>query len=180
MTIICIISRRVISCISGDLGLMLSVWIEIPQIFINRGRIHSNGNHSTWSLLSVIWNSQFQGKVNYLDINLSWRLVQGVTPITGIIISVRRHLYIELCPNNQTFGINFKVCVCQYGVLHKAFHPQKMTSTVYWCIASKLKAPRNLYWMSNMFLWVEVFLFLVCYHIVPKRHSQLDYEWNGL
>ena len=29
---------------------------------------------------------------------------------------------------------------------------QGATSTVYWCIASKLKAPRNFYWMSNMFL----------------------------
>ena len=54
------------------------------------------------------------------------------------------------------------------------------TSTVYWCIASKLKAPRNFYWMTNMFLWVEIFLFFVCYHVVPKRHSQLDYELNGL
>ena len=52
------------------------------------------------------------------------------------------------------------------------------TSTVYWCIASKLKAARNLYWMSNMFLWLEIFLFFVCYHVVPKRHSQLDYELN--
>ena len=55
-----------------------------------------------------------------------------------------------------------------------------LTSTVYWCIASKLKAPWNFYWMSNMFLWVEIFLFFVCYHVVPKRHSQLDYELNGL
>ena len=54
------------------------------------------------------------------------------------------------------------------------------TSTVYWCIASKLKAPRNFYWMSNMFLWVEIFIFIVCYHVVSKRHSQLDYELNGL
>ena len=54
------------------------------------------------------------------------------------------------------------------------------TSTVYWCIASKSKAPWNFYWMSNMFLWVEIFLFFVCYHVVPKRHSQLDYELNGL
>ena len=53
------------------------------------------------------------------------------------------------------------------------------TSTVYWCFASKLKAPRNFYWMSNMFLWVEIFIFFVCYHVVPKRHSQLDYELNG-
>ena len=57
---------------------------------------------------------------------------------------------------------------------------QQGTSTVYWCIASKLKAPWNFYWMSNMFLWVEIFLFFVCYHVVPKRHSQLDYELNGL
>ena len=54
------------------------------------------------------------------------------------------------------------------------------TSTVYWCIASKLKAPRNLYWMSNMFLWVEIFIFFVWYHVVPKRHSQLGYKLNGL
>ena len=54
------------------------------------------------------------------------------------------------------------------------------TSTVYWCIASKIKAARNLYWMSNMFLWVEIFLFFVCYHVFPKRHSQLDYKLNDL
>ena len=33
---------------------------------------------------------------------------------------VRRHIYIELCPNNQTSGIKFNVCACQQGVLHKA------------------------------------------------------------
>ena len=60
------------------------------------------------------------------------------------------------------------------------FETQTITSTVYWCIASKLKAPRNFYWMSNMFLWVEIFLSFVCYHVVPKRHSQLDYELDGL
>ena len=53
---------------------------------------------------------------------------------------------------------------------------QLMTSTLYWCIASKLKAPQNLYWMSNMFLWVQIFIFFVFYHVVPKRHSQLYYE----
>ena len=54
------------------------------------------------------------------------------------------------------------------------------TSTVYWCIISKLKVPQNLYWMSNMFLWVDIFVYFVCYHVVPKRHSQLDYELNDL
>ena len=48
-----------------------------------------------------------------------------------------------------------------------------LTSTVYWCIASKLKAPRNFYWMSNMFLWVEIFLFFVCYHVV--HHECLNW-----
>ena len=59
-------------------------------------------------------------------------------------------------------------------------YPKSVTSTVYWCTASKLKAARNLYWMSNVFLWVEIFLFFVCYHVFPKRHSQLDYELNNL
>ena len=64
--------------------------------------------------------------------------------------------------------------------LNVLYEKQDYTSTVYWCIASKLKAARNLYWMSNMFLWVEIFLFFVCYHVFPKRHSQLDYELNDL
>ena len=69
----------------------------------------------------------------------------------------------------------------QYPIRRLIVAPfQYPTSTVYWCIASKLKAPRNFYWMSNMFLWVEIFIFFVCYHVVPKRHSQLDYELNGL
>ena len=57
--------------------------------------------------------------LNYLDDNLSGQLRLGITPITGISIFVRRHLYIEPCPNNQTFGIKLKVFVCQQGVLHK-------------------------------------------------------------
>ena len=57
---------------------------------------------------------------------------------------------------------------------------RQLTSTVYWCIASKLKAPRNLYWMSNIILCVEIFIFCVCHHVFPKRHSQLDHKLNGL
>ena len=48
----------------------------------------------------------------------------GVTPITRICMLIRRHLYIELCrnkrPNNETFGINFQVFICQQRVLHSA------------------------------------------------------------
>ena len=65
-------------------------------------------------------------------------------------------------------------CPCTDTCPHVS--PTRITSTVYWRIASKLKALRNLYWKSNMFLWVEIFLVFVCYHVVPKRHSQLDYE----
>ena len=39
----------------------------------------------------------------------------------------------------------------------------------------KIRSPAKSLWMSNIFLWVEIFLFFVCYHVVPKRHSQLDY-----
>ena len=67
-----------------------------------------------------------------------------------------------------------------HSQLHTAVIAHCSTSTVYWCIASKLKAARNLYWMSNMFLWLKIFLFFVCCHVVPKRHSQLDYELNDL
>ena len=74
---------------------------------------------------------------------------------------------------HQTFGL-------EKHAFDRGSWFQFHTSTVYWCIASKLKAPRIFYWMSNMFLWVEIFLFFVCYHVVPKRHSQLDYELNGL
>ena len=78
-----------------------------------------------------------------------------------------------LCPHQRCYGSS------QMDTVIMRQTPVT-TSTVYWCIASKLKAPRNFYWMSNMFLWVEIFLFFVCYHVVPKRHSQLDYEFNGL
>ena len=36
---------------------------------------------------------------------------------------------------------------------------QYPTSTVYWCIASKLKVPLNLYGMNKTFLWVDLPLF---------------------
>ena len=62
---------------------------------------------------------------------------------------------------------------CQHG-------SNTTPSTVYWCIASKLKAARNLYWMSNMFFVGGNISFFVCYHVFPKRHSQLDYELNDL
>ena len=47
------------------------------------------------------------------SVNLSGRLCPGDTPTPRISILVRWHLYIEPCPNNQTFGIKFKVFVCQ-------------------------------------------------------------------
>ena len=77
----------------------------------------------------------------------------------------------------SSFGLN-QARECHVLLLQT--RETSITSTVYWCIASKLKAPRIFYWMSNMFLWVEIFIFFVCYHVVPKRHSQLDYELNGL
>ena len=40
-----IISQTVIPCISGAIGLTLSVWIWIPQTLITQSSIHNNGNH---------------------------------------------------------------------------------------------------------------------------------------
>ena len=34
--------------------------------------------------------------------------------------------------------------------------------------------------LHQIFLWVEIFLFYMCYHVVLKMHSQLDYELNDL
>ena len=47
------------------------------------------------SLLSIIWNTQFRSKVNYLYVNLSGRLHPGVMPITGISILVRLHFILN-------------------------------------------------------------------------------------
>ena len=71
--------------------------------------------------------------------------------------------------DTQVMSLQWLKCKAATGLVLNKREP----STVYWCIASKLKAARNLYWMSNMFLWVEIFLFFVCYHVFPKRHSQL-------
>ena len=95
--------------------------------------------------------------------------VLGVNPAKHLVLDDVMWYYI--------FALKFQMSACDG---RDGTFISSNTSTVYWCIASKLKAPRNFYWMSNMFLWVEIFLFFVCYHVVPKRHSQLDYELNGL
>ena len=51
-------------------------------------------------------------------------------------------------------------------------------STVYWCIASKLKAPRNFYWMRNVLMGGYIHIQYICYHVVPKRLSELVNELN--
>ena len=96
------------------------------------------------------------------------------------------YMYEDMLSSTQNIPCHAGTVYSQQGMgnhfvgLGPGNHCSWITSTVYWCIASKLKAPWNFYWMSNMFLWVEIFLFFVCYHVVPKRHSQLDYELNGL
>ena len=44
----------------------------------------------------------------------------------------------------------------------------------------KIKSPAKFLLNEQYALWVEIFIFFVCYHVVSKRHSQLDYELNGL
>ena len=55
-----------------------------------------------------------------------------------------------------------RICYDDFGDCQEALwlimSLTEFTSTVYWCIASKFKAPRNLYWMSNMFCgWIYFF-----------------------
>ena len=108
-------------------------------------------------------------------------LCEGNSPVTGEFPAQRASEAENVSIWWRHHGFNQSAAT---ELLKKAsgyrFELQRNTSTVYWCIASKLKAPRNFYWMSNMFLWMEIFLFFVCYHVVPKRHSQLDYQLNGL
>ena len=40
----------------------------------------------------------------------------------------------------------------------RRLHIQETASTVYWCVASKSKAPRNQYCMNNSFFWVGLSL----------------------
>ena len=52
------------------------------------------------------------------------------------------------------------------------------TSTVYWCIASKLKAPRI--FLNEQYVLVGGYISIqyICHHVVPK--SQLDYDLKYL
>ena len=67
-----------------------------------------------------------------------------------------------------------------YDYIKEIFAAPNIFAQLQFIDALKLKAPWNLYWMSNMFLSVEIFLFFECYHVVAKRHSQLNYELNDL
>ena len=77
---------------------------------------HSKGNHSPHGLythLSEIHNFGVKFLKEQGSVNLSGRLRPEATPISGISSLVRHHLYIEPCPNNQTFWIQFNVFCCQ-------------------------------------------------------------------
>ena len=45
----------------------------------------------------------------------------------------------------------------------------------------KIKSPAK-FLLNEQYVFVggNISFFCVCYHVVPKRHSQLDYELNGL
>ena len=124
----------------------------IDDVVINRT------NHTRFLGVMVDQHLTFESHVKYIKGKIS----RGI----GILDKAKRILKAS------------SLLTLYYAFIHPYF--TYWTSTVYWCIASKLKAARNLYWMSNMFLWVEIFLFFVCYHVFPKRHSQLDYELNDL
>ena len=87
----------------------LSNWIWIPQTLIPRDRPHSNGHHSPhglYSQLSEIHN--FGVKLITGLCQLLWKVTPGgYANNENLYIGKMAYLYIEPCPNNQTFGIKF-------------------------------------------------------------------------
>ena len=134
--------------------------------------VHPLRGQSTW----LLGHYQGQWVVIIGPSNCSiWTTIKAVRTINKLTYAWHKWYLI-----NQSRGISMELRWLFRWMESHDFMADMMTSTVYWCIASKLKAARNLYWMSNMFLWAEIFLFFVCYHVFPKRHSQLDYELNDL
>ena len=114
VTNICNISRTVIFCISGALRLMLSVWIWIPQTLITWSRLHSNDNHSPHGPYSQTSEIHSRDNINNLIIGLCqriWMVMLGGHVNKGNICIGRTVSLYWTCPNNQTFGIKFKVFV---------------------------------------------------------------------
>ena len=141
-----------------------SIWYEIPRLVIPYMKCKSHSSiHALSISIKVIWN----------DVNL---LTIGYHSFHNFAISYLKLL--RLHGVVYTFHCSVQEPSLVWFDRRTQYHLD--TSTVYWCIASKLKAPRIFYWMCSMFLWVEIFIFFVCYHVVPKRHSQLDCELKGL
>ena len=140
---------------------------------------------SSYTLLSYIVYCSLSFILYFIDTSMFFCISALVlnyscmhrTEVVTSLISADVYLYRQISVVHLSFSYFTDTQTQTHWHTHTSQSP---TSTVYWCIASKLKAPQNLYWMSNMFLWVEIFLFFVCCPVVPKRHSQLDYELNRL
>ena len=65
-----------------------------------------------------------------------------------------------------------------FHAAYKFIHTVYAYSLLMHCI--KIKSPAKSLLNEQYVFVVDIFLFFVCYHVVPKRHSQLDYELNDL
>ena len=87
----------------------------------------------------------------------SWKMRKKISPkhfwlgdLATQAFQVYKFIYMEPCSEmvHQSSALLYLLAI----IAVYRTRQQQVTSTVYWCIASKLKAPRNFYWMSNMFL----------------------------
>ena len=107
---------------------LLYIWC--PRVdatsLITRRPPHSKGNHSPHGLYTHL------SEIHNFGVKLITGLCQfiwTVTPISGISSLVRQHLYIEPCPNNQTFWIKFNVFFCQQCYINHYNTPQQDADT---------------------------------------------------
>ena len=136
--------------------LLFSLWSSLGRKYCSWWKPlsdHSSMHAIEGRLGGLMWMSSLLRFLLWyvIELNFQWNL------LTGIQLSINYHWCIWLSDIKATRNyLNLLTCQFRLPSLEQQVH----TSTVYWCIASKLKAPWNFYWMSNMFLWVEIFLFL--------------------
>ena len=83
-----------ISCISGTLGLNLSVWIWIPKNLITRSRLHSKGKHSPLGLYTQL------SKIH----NFGVKLITGLCQLIWMVTPRGLHQYRDSPQNFNNNG----------------------------------------------------------------------------
>ena len=104
-------------------------------------------------------------------------LLAGIPLCKSRELSRREYSMNQLCSNHHDIPVTLHTPGA-YGQWSVFDHNGDKYSLLMHCI--KIKSPaKSLLNEQSVFAGGNIFFF-VCYHVVPKRHSQLDYELNGL